>query len=294
MTDSAARRSEATATPWLWLGGILVLLTPLYAETGRRLVSQWWNDADCTHGFLVLPLSLYFAWERRTALSQICPAPSPWGAGLLAAGLMQLVIGVVGAELFLQRTSFIVVVAGLVLLLLGAPVLKALLFPIAFLLFMVPLPAIVMNSVAFPLQLFAARTATFCLDSFGIPVLREGNVIALAQTRLEVVEACSGIRSLQALLALAAVHGQITQARTWEKWLLLAAAVPIAIVANAFRVSGTGVAAHFIGAEAAEGFYHSFAGWSVFVLALILLVGCGTLLSRFGRSVARAAPGVAA
>jgi exosortase len=153
-------------------------------------------------------------------------------------------------------------------------------FPIAFLVFMIPLPAIVMNAIAFPLQQFAAQSATFCMEVAGIPVLREGNTIVLSNTTLEVVEACSGIRSLQALLALGAVYGSFTQKAAWKRWALLLLSIPIAIAANAFRVAGTGFLAHFIGPAAAQGFYHSFAGWIVFAVAFVLLLGAGTLLGR--------------
>jgi len=148
--------------------------------------------------------------------------------------------------------------------------------------FMVPLPAIVVNAVAFPLQLLAAKTATFCLFNLGIPVLREGNVIALAGTRLEVAEACSGIRSLQALLALGSIFAYLSQPAGWKRWTLALLSVPIAIAANAFRVSGTGVLAQYWGAAAAEGFYHTFSGWLIFVVALAMLVGCGAVLARIG------------
>ena len=155
---------------------------------------------------------------------------------------------------------------------------------------MVPLPAIVMNAVAFPLQLFAAQSATFCMQAAGIPVLREGNVIQLANTTLEVAEACSGIRSLQALLALGAVYGYFTQKAAWKRWALLLLSVPIAIAANAFRVAGTGFLAHYWGSEMAQGFYHSFAGWIVFVVAFALLLGCGALLGRLPDGGARGGP----
>jgi exosortase len=174
----------------------------------------------------------------------------------------------------------VVVLSGLVWLILGSAFLRELLFPLAFLVFMIPLPAIVMNAIAFPLQLFAAQSATFCMQVAGVPVLREGNTIVLANTTLEVVEACSGIRSLQALLALGAVYGYFTQRTVWKRWALLLLSVPIAIAANAIRVAGTGFLAHFIGPEAAQGFYHSFAGWIVFAVAFVLLLGAGTLLSR--------------
>jgi exosortase D (VPLPA-CTERM-specific) len=265
---------------WLGWGAAAILLAGLYAAVAPALVRQWANDDDYTHGFLILPLALYFAWEGRRRLKRLPVKPSPWGAGLLAFGLLMLVVGAVGAELFLQRSSFIVVLAGLVWLILGTAYLRELAFPLAFLVFMVPLPAIVMNAVAFPLQLFAAQTATFCMQAAGIPVLREGNVITLAETTLEVAEACSGIRSLQALLALGAVYGYFTQKATWKRWALVLLSVPIAIAANAFRVAGTGFLAHYWGSEMAQGFYHGFAGWIVFVVAFALLLGCGALLAK--------------
>jgi exosortase len=273
-------RAETTRFPVPWIGAIVLLLGGLYAAVVPHLVEQWAHDDDYTHGFLILPLALYFVWEKREELRRLTPVPSRLGAALLAFGLVMLVVGSVGAELFLQRFSLVVVLAGLVWLILGTAFLRALAFPLAFLVFMVPLPAIVMNAVAFPLQLFAAQTATFCLETAGIPVLREGNTIVLANTTLEVAEACSGIRSLQALLALGAVYGHFTQKTVWKKWALVVLSVPIAIAANAFRVAGTGFAAQYIGPEAAQGFYHSFAGWIVFAVAFVLLLGTGTLLSR--------------
>ena len=265
---------------WVPIGALLVSITGLYWNVVPHLVSQWANDDDYTHGFLIVPLALYFVWELRGRLKAMTFEPSLWGAGLLAGGLLTLVVGSVGAELFLQRFSLLVVLAGLVWLILGGAFLRALAFPLAFLVFMIPLPAIVMNAIAFPLQLFAAQSATFCMEMAGIPVLREGNTIVLTNTTLEVVEACSGIRSLQALLALGAVYGYFTQKAVWKRWALLALSIPIAILANAFRVAGTGFLAYFIGPEAAQGFYHSFAGWIVFAVAFVLLLGAGTLLGK--------------
>jgi exosortase len=260
-----------------------ILIFALYHNILFRMGEQWYVEPDYSHGFLVPLLCLYFVWERREQLMTLPAKPSPAGVILLCFGLLMLVLGSVGAELYIQRTSLIVVIAGLVLLLLGRQVLRLLAFPIAFLLFMVPLPAIVVNAVAFPLQLFAAKTAAFCLFNFGIPVLREGNVIVLAGTSLEVAEACSGIRSLQALLALGTVYAYFTQTVMWKRWLLVLLSIPIAIVANAFRVSGTGVLAHYWGPGAAEGFYHTFSGWLIFVVAFVLLLLCGVVLSAIGR-----------
>ena len=254
----------------------------LYWPVLKALAVQWYDDPDYSHGFLVPLISAYFVWERREKLLALPVVPSLWGIGVLGFGLIMLLIGSVGVELYTQRTSLIMVLAGLVLLVLGREFLRVLVFPFVFLLFMVPLPAIVVNAVSFPLQMFAAKTAAFCLFNLGIPVLREGNVIMLASTTLEVAEACSGIRSLQALLALGTVYAYFTQTVMWKRWALVLLSIPIAIAANAFRVSGTGVLAHYFGIEAAEGFYHTFSGWLIFVVAFALLLACGAVLSKIG------------
>ena len=261
---------------------LVLLLGTLYHTILYNMSAQWYVDPDYSHGFLIPLIAVYFAWKRREQLLALPAYPSRAGIGLLGIGLVMFIVGSVGAELYLQRTSLIVVIAGLVLLILGRDALRMLALPIAFLFFMVPLPAIVMNAIAFPLQMFAAQTAAFCLYHFGIPVLREGNVIVLAETTLEVAEACSGIRSLQALLAMGTVYAYFTQSDLWKRWTLVVLAVPIAIVTNAFRVSGTGVLAHYWGAEAAVGFYHTFEGLLVFVMALILLIASGVVLSKVG------------
>jgi exosortase len=198
----------------------------------------------------------------------------------LIGGLLLLVLGTLGAELFLQNLSTVIVLAALVWLLLGTAWLRNLAFPLGFLLFFVPLPAIVLNQVAFPLQLFAAKCSVATLHGFSAPALRQGNTIELAGTTLEVAEACSGIRSLQALVALSTLVAYLGQKVLYKRILLVILSVPIAVVANASRVSGTGLIAHYYGMEKAEGFYHGFAGWLVFAVALALLAACSWLLTR--------------
>ncbi|GJL50867.1 exosortase A [Candidatus Nitrospira salsa] len=266
----------------LWSIPIIGLLLLLYWDITNALVADWYNDPDYSHGFLVPFLSVFFVWERWGDITQTRIQPSWWGIGLLGFGLLMLVIGLVGAELYTQRCSLIAVLGGLVLLIFGWNMMWVVSLPLAFLIFMVPLPAIVVNTIAFPLQLFAAKTATFCLFSLGIPVLREGNLIALAGTTLEVAEACSGLRSLLSLLALGTVYGYFSQAVIWKRWMLVFLSIPIAIIANAIRVSGTGILAHYWGVEAAEGFYHTFEGWIVFIAAFVMLLVCGSLLSWMG------------
>ena len=262
---------------------LTIILGFLYYDVLAGLLYDWDNDPDYSHGFLVPFISAYFVWERLKKLKTLTVNPNGWGIPFLGIGALMLVVGSVGAELFTQRLSLIVVLGSLVLLILGRDFLRCFSLPIAFLVFMIPLPAIVVNTIAFPLQLFAAQTAAFCLFNLGIPVLREGNLIYLATATLEVAEACSGLRSLMALLALGSVYGYFSQSITWKRWALVVISIPIAILANVFRVTGTGVLANYWGPEAAEGFYHTFEGWLVFVVAFVLLLACGTLISRINR-----------
>jgi exosortase len=252
----------------------------LYAAILADLVADWWQDPDYSHGFLVPVLSAYFVWQRRQQLTSIPLQPHWGGFCVLLLGLIVLFLGHLGAELFLMRISMIMVITGVVVYVLGWPCLRLVTFPIVFLLFMIPPPALVLHLLTFPLQLLAAKVSTFSLQLLHLPVYREGNVIFLPYVTLEVVEACSGLRSLVSLLALAVVFAYLTQRHPWKRTLLVVSAVPIALVANACRIWGTGVLAHLYGSKVAEGFYHAFAGWSVFVVALVLLMLEGFVLSR--------------
>lgn len=253
----------------------------LYAGVFPSLIADWWNDPNYSHGFLVPFLSAYFAWERREKLYFTPMEPSASGLALLFGGLVLFFLGSVGAELFLVRFSMIIVLFGLLLYHFGWEVLKVFSFPISFLIFMIPFPSLLLNAVTFPLQLFAAKVSTFFLQMINIPVFRDGNIIFLPHTTLEVAEACSGIRSLVALITLAVVFAYLTQRGLFKKSILIFSAIPIAIVINAFRIWGTGVLAHLYGLELAEGFYHTFAGWLVFVLGFGLILAEGCALSLF-------------
>ena len=256
----------------------------LYAAVLPPLIADWLEDPNYSHGFLVPGLSAYFVWDRRQTLARLRPQPHWGGLVLLWFGLGMLLLGHLGAELFLMRSSMVVVLTALVWYLLGRPYVHALAFPLAFLFFMIPLPAILLNAITLPLQLLATQVSTFALQLVQLPVYREGNIIYLPHTTLEVAEACSGLSSLVSLLALAVVLAYITQRRLSTRWILVLSAIPIALVANAFRIWATGVLAHRYGPHAAEGFYHTFAGWLVFVVALVLLLGEGALLSLLRRA----------
>jgi len=182
-----------------------------------------------------------------------------------------LIVGQMGAELFFSRLSLLVVLAGLIILFLGWNLFRALLFPWAFLLLMIPLPAIVLNQITFPLQLLASKVASTTLPWMGVPVLREGNVIILPAMALEVAEACSGIRSLMSLTALAVIYGYLMERRVGIRVLLAVASIPIAVAANSFRIVGTGLLVQYWDPDKAQGFFHEFSGWLIFVVSLIML-----------------------
>jgi exosortase A len=279
-----ARPAQVTTTTWLQVGATLVLLLGSFALLYWRvlvsLVDAWANDGNYSHGFLIVPIALYLVWERREQLTRLVRKPSYAGLLLVLAGVGLLTAGTLGAELFLTRVSILFVVAGTIVFLLGWSYLRELVFPVTFLLLMIPLPALVFNQVALPLQLFASRAGEMVLMALGIPVLREGNVIVLAHTTLEVAEACSGIRSLVSLITLGVVYGYFVDSRFLVRAIIALSTIPVAILANGLRVAGTGVAAQYFGADAAEGFFHTFSGWVMFIVAFIAIFGVREVLVR--------------
>lgn len=258
--------------PW-WAVVLLALVTGfVYDRTLIKLVLDWWKDPNFSHGFLVPLFSGWIVWKERKRLSLIALRPSWLGMLVIVFSLATLVVGALGAELFLARVSFVFLLAGVVIYLLGWEFFRALLFPWAFLFLMIPIPALIFNQITLPLQLLASQVASSILPLLGVPVLREGNVIVLPAMPLEVAEACSGIRSLMSLGALAIIYGYLLEPRILLRVLLLIAAVPIAVAANALRVVGTGLCVQYWDPTKALGFFHEFSGWVIFIVAFLLLV----------------------
>jgi len=265
--------------PWAqaaWFGAMLVAC---YAPVLYRLAKQWYSDADMGHGFFVPIVAAYIVWQRRQKLLAVRPAPSWWGLVPLIWGALQLYAATLGAELFLARTAFIISLIGVVLLLGGRPVLRLTAFPLGLLFFMVPIPAILYNQLTFRLQLLASSVAEMSLSLLGVPVLREGNILELANQRLSVVEACSGIRSLLTLAFLSLVCAYFFDRKVWMRGALLAATVPIAISANALRVTLTGLLTEW-NPELAEGVFHQLEGWVIFMLGLMMLAATHFAINR--------------
>ena len=263
---------------------IVACLVILYFSVLQGLVSDWLHLPDFSHGFLIPIVSFYFVYEKRKELSALNRSSNWIGLALLLFGIVLLLLGNLATEYFTMRFSILVVLGGIILFLLGKEFFKTLLFPLVFLIFMIPIPSVLMDRITFPMQLFASKVAAKSLYLIGIPALREGNVILLANTSLEVAEACSGIRSLISLLALSVVFAYFSQKTTLKRVLLILSTFPIAIIANAARVTGTGILAHYYGDRVAQGFFHGFSGWILFVVAFVCLFLLGAMLSRMKKS----------
>ena len=271
-----SRRWWAVAATLAACAGAVAVFAPVL----YYMVLHWQGSQDYSHGFLIVPLAAYFAWERRRKLTRAPIDGSWWGLAPLLLGVLALSIGRLGVELMSMRTGFVLTLNGMVLLLLGLPVYRILAFPLLFLFLMVPLPQSLVNVIAFPLQLVAADLAVSTVQSFGLPVLREGNIIHLPNDfRLFVAEACSGLRSLMALGTLGVVFAYFFRKSWWERLVLVASTIPIAVLVNALRVGITVVLSWHWGPQAAEGAIHQTEGFFTFGLAFCLLMVEAWLLS---------------
>lgn len=316
---SAAFSIPASKHVWRILA-ISSALVFVYATVLVKLGHNWWTDENYSHGLLIPFIIAYIVWSQRERLARAAERPALFiGLTAVLFALVLLWAGIAGAELFLQRISLVFMLAGTVLYFWGFALLRLLLVPLFLLLLAIPIPAIVFNKIAFPLQLFASRCAVWAMMVFDIPVLRQGNVIelmplgAMETKKLEVVEACSGIRSLMTLVTLAVVFAYFTHSRGgtdprgenpsddskpqspsrtahavsllksywfWRSTVILLSSIPIAIFTNALRVSGTGVLAHYYGTKVADGFFHSFSGWVIYIVAFLMLFSVGWILDR--------------
>jgi len=250
---------------------LLIVGLWLYGPVLVRLIRQWWSDPNFSHGFFVPLFSAFVLWQNRTRLREIQPRPSMWGLPVIVISLAMLLIGTFGAELFLSRVSLVLLIGGALVFFAGWTMLRAVIFPLCFLFLMIPIPAIVFSQITLPLQMLASKLAAGTLPICGVPVLREGNIINLPAMPLEVAQACSGIRSLMSLTTLAIMYGYLVEPRVWVRVALAVASIPIAVVANGLRIVGTGLIVQYWDPEKAEGFFHLFSGWLVFIFSLLML-----------------------
>ena len=269
---------RAWVVPLVLLCGLLVVL---YFRISVKLVRDWYGIPDYSHGLLIPFFVAFLIWDKRKTLAHVRLRQSWAGVPVVALGLLVLLTGVFGADLFLSRFSFVILAAGIVLGLFG----KAMLKQISFILFVcvlgIPLPTLLLNHITFPLQLLASDVSARLLPLAGVPVLQEGNVMKLPEMALEVAEACSGIRSLMSLFTVAVIYGYFMERSPKRRVVLALASIPIAVVANSARIFGTGLCVQYWDPEKAMGFFHEFSGWLIFLVSL----ACLYLLHTFMRVI---------
>lgn len=270
----------------LFLSSVILLITFcwLYYPVIFKMVSEWYNNPNHSHGFIIPLISGYFVWQRKEIVKRVAIRPTNWGIFLLISGLLIYVLGNLGAAYTTTRVSMFIVLAGIILFIYGKELFRNLYFPFFYLLLMIPVPPYIYDTVAFPLKLFVTKYSVLFMKLIGISVLREGNVIMLENITLQVVDACSGIRSLTALFAIGIAFAYLTQKSNFKKIFLVCATIPVAIIANSIRVIITGILSKYYGGNAAEGFFHEFAGLGVFMLSVMLLIVIGILLNKTGKS----------
>ena len=268
----------------LQLSLLFLAFLALYYPFIQTLMRDWDTNDNYSQGYFIPFVSAFMIWWVLKDLETNDLKPSNWGIAIIVLGLLQLFIAKVGSEYFLQRTSMIIVLFGISFFLFGGRFTKTIWLPLVYLIFMVPLPAIIWNRIAFPMQLFASAITEDVVRFIGIPILREGNVLHLAQTSLEVVDACSGLRSLVNILGLAVGLGFVMNKEAWKRWVLFFAAFPIAVIVNIIRLAGTAVLATRYGGDVARGFLHDFSGWLVFVAGIALLIGVQGVLNKISKA----------
>jgi exosortase len=282
-TDDHFEAQSTNVRLAVWCAILASLTLALYAPTIGSLVRQWWTDGDYSHGFFVPLFSGYILWHERQRWAKTRIKPTNFGLLVMVGAVGLLLLGSLGAELFTARFSLLILLAGMIIFISGWAMLRAVSFPLGYLIWMIPIPVIIYNQITFPLQIIASRVAAAGLELVGVPVLRDGNILVMSNYSLEVVEACSGIRSLLTLMALAVAFGYLASPQRWVRYALAILMVPIAIGTNAVRIIVAGIVAHRFGSVAAEGFLHEFSGWAIFIVALLLMFSSYWTLLRAGK-----------
>jgi exosortase len=286
-TFAETGRYDPPTTPprpsrWLWLqvGLVVGLIVALYFRIIPDMVKDWLDDPGASHGLLIPPVALYIAWVRKDLTLAEPAFPDLRGLWLTLSACFTLLVGILGAEYFLTRASFVLLLAGLIWTFWGAPRFRTLLFPFVLLLTMIPLPRVVYNMMAAPLQLFASSVATSLVQALGIAVYQDGNVIHLAGISLGVAEACSGLHSLSSLVTASLMVGFLVCTRIRTRVVLVAISIPIAIGMNVVRVTGTALIAEY-NQQYALGYYHSFSGWLVFLVGFGVVYAAAIVLHKW-------------
>jgi exosortase D (VPLPA-CTERM-specific) len=260
----------------------IVSLGFLYADSLAFLFGYWIGSEDYSHGIFVPLISLFLIWQARHRLAKAGAETAWWGLAVMLGGLFLYWVGDLATLFVLQHLSLWMVIVGLVIASIGVRRTRIIAFPLAYLLTSIPLPVFLYASVSSQLQLWSSALGVGVLQLVGVTAFRDGNVIDLGLVQLQVVEACSGIRYLLPLTSLALLCAYFFKDRVWKRVLLVLSSIPISIVVNGFRIGMIGVLVEWYGQGAAEGFYHLFEGWVLFMTSLGLLILEMWLLGRIG------------
>jgi exosortase len=277
---SAEMTKTSTWFPVLLLATLVVIM---YAPVFSSLARQWWDDPNYGHGVFVPVFAAYVLWCERDRWRAQTFRTNNFGFAIMLFAIGLRVLATLGAELFTARLSLLILISGIVIFLAGSQALRSIAFPIGYLVFMIPLPAIIYYQLTFPLQLWASRLGASGLVALGIHTVREGNLLFLPNCTLNVVEACSGIRSLLSLLAAVVAYGYLAEPSSWKRGALAVASIPIAIGTNALRLVGTGVLSFYFGPAVDSGAVHLALGLGFFALAFLSILGIHKLLHLVSR-----------
>ncbi len=249
---------------------VLFILT--FYPVFQSLIGRWYNDEDYSHGFLIIPISLYIVWEKRHLLAQVFRRPSQWGLVFIMISLLIYILAQIAEVVSLASVSMILLLASAVIYLQGFPMLRALGFPLAFLLFMIPVPAQIYSALTINLQLFVTQASAWISPLLGISLYHEGNVIYLPHRTLQVVNACSGMRSIISLLAMSSIVAYFYLQSNPLRWILFFLGIPIAVITNIIRVISLIVAFQYFNTDLTAGTAHTVLGLVIFALALALTI----------------------
>ncbi|HEC05347.1 MAG TPA: VPLPA-CTERM-specific exosortase XrtD [Thiolapillus brandeum] len=283
MPDRPATLWRATPVFWALMRIALFLSVLVYFEGIQRMVHRWTVSEEYGYGFLIPPLVLFLIWQKKDKLSQMKFEGSWAGVALVAASLMLFLLGHLATLYVVMQYALVFTLYGLVLSLTGWRVVKELWAPLLLLLFMIPLPNFLFQNLSAELQLISSRLGVAVIRMLGISVYLEGNVIDLGTYKLQVVEACSGLRYLFPLMTLSFISVYFFKAAAWKRAVVFLSSIPITVLMNSFRIGVIGILVEFWGKEQAEGFLHDFEGWVVFMACIVLLLVEMRLLTLFGK-----------
>jgi len=283
-TENSKSSTSISQSQWLLLALLFTSFILVYFPVWESLVRTWYNSDDYSHGFFIVPICVFIVWQKRETLTETQIRPSAWGLVVIMLALLMYLVGHLGEIATIASFSMVPVLAGLIIYFFGFQMFKELLFPLFLLLFMIPVPAQIYATLTIPLQLFVSIVSTGAARILGIPIFREGNVINLPQYTLQVVEACSGLRSMISLLTLSAVFAYMTLRSNILRTILFITGIPAAIVVNIFRVLLMILAFYYFHYDLARGSVHTIFGVVIFILALAIIAGMKGLLSFWDTS----------